>query len=65
MTPRTARAPDGADVILTPAEVAHWLQVEERQLARFGVPAVKLGHKTVRYIKSDVLSWLASQRKAG
>jgi predicted DNA-binding transcriptional regulator AlpA len=63
MTPKRSSAPsEGTDVILTPAEVAIWLHIKPRQLERFGVPAVKLGHKTVRYVKADVLAWLASQK---
>ena len=63
--PGAKTAPDGADVVMTPAEVALWLHLKPRQLERFGVPCVQLGHKTIRYIKADVLAWLASQRKAG
>jgi predicted DNA-binding transcriptional regulator AlpA len=49
---------------MTPAEVAVWLHLKPRQLERFGVPSLKLGHKTVRYIKADVLAWLTSQKTA-
>lgn len=65
MSPRRdgiAEKPDGADVVLTSAEVAAWLKIKPRQVERFGIPCVRLGHKTVRYIKGDVLTWFASQR---
>jgi hypothetical protein len=54
--------PDTVDVLLTPAETAAWLKIKPRQLERFGVPAVRLGHKTIRYLRADVLAWLQTQR---
>lgn len=64
MTARENRRPitEGSDVILTPAEVAVWLRLKPRQLERLGVPRKKLGIKTIRYIKADVLAWLAAQK---
>ena len=56
---------EGADVVMTPAEVATWLHLKPRQLERFGVPAIRLSHKITRYLRADVLAWLAQQRKAG
>lgn len=50
------------DRLMTKAEVAAWLQVEPRQLARLGVPALKLGRKTVRYSRTEVQGWLDNQR---
>ena len=44
--------------VLTTDEVAALLQVHPRQVQRLGVPAVKLGHKTVRYRARDVALWL-------
>jgi hypothetical protein len=55
--------PTGSDV-LTPAEVADWLKLKQRQLERFGVPCLHIGHKTRRYLRSDVLAWLEAQRPA-
>jgi hypothetical protein len=50
------------DAILTRDEVAAWLKVRPRQVDRLRVPACRLGRKTVRYLRSDVLAWLAAQR---
>lgn len=61
MTPR--EKPEGGDVILTAAEVAAWLKIKPRQVERFGIPFLRLGHKTHRYLRSDVLAWLAAQRQ--
>ena len=49
------------DDILTPQEVAQWLHVNPRQLYRIGVPARVLGHKTIRYVRREVLEWLQQQ----
>ena len=48
--------------IITRDEVAAWLKVRPRQVERFGVPCVRLGRKTRRYLFSDVLAWLEAQR---
>jgi hypothetical protein len=48
--------------ILTRDEVAVWLKVEPRQVERLGVPCLRLGRKTLRYLRADVLSWLEAQR---
>jgi hypothetical protein len=48
--------------VLTAVEVANWLQIEPRQVARYRIPALRLGRKTIRYLKSDVLAWLETQR---
>lgn len=56
--------PSGSDV-LTPQEVADWIHVKRRQLERFGVPCLLIGHKTRRYLRSDVLEWLEGQRQVG
>ena len=50
--------------ILTREQVAKWLQVKPRQLDRMGVPYLDLGHKTKRYLATDVEGWLESQRRA-
>jgi hypothetical protein len=50
--------------VLTPAQAAAWLQVHPRELARLGVPCVKLGRKTRRYRRQQVLVWLESKAAA-
>ena len=47
--------------IMTRQQVADWLQVRPRQLERLGVPFLDLGHKTKRYIATDVLAWIEAQ----
>ncbi len=56
-------AAGSSDAILTREEVAAWLKVRPRQLDRLGVPACRLGRKTLRYLRSDVLVWLEAQRR--
>lgn len=56
--------PPAPDAVLTRDEVAAWLKVRPRQLERMGVPALRLGPKTVRYLAADVSAWLASMRHA-
>jgi hypothetical protein len=48
--------------ILTRDEVARWLKLRPRQVARLGVPVLTLGTKTKRYLARDVLAWLDSLR---
>ncbi len=48
--------------VLTGQQVAEWLQVRPRKLDSLGVPCLDLGHKTKRYLVSDVLGWLEAQR---
>lgn len=48
--------------VMTPIQVSEWLQVRPRQLDRMGVPSLKLGRKTVRYLREDVARWLEEQR---
>jgi len=52
------------DAILTAAQVSEWLQIKPRAVQQFGIPAVKIGHRTIRYKASDVLAWIDSKRKA-
>ena len=56
-------APD-ADAVLTREEVAAWLKVRPRQIERLGIPHLALGHKTVRYLRTDVIQWIERQRRA-
>jgi hypothetical protein len=76
MTPRPAKTSNGTSdrltdvmpanpgpsTVLNPLQVARWLQIEPRQIERFGIPALEFGHKTRRYLYSDVTTWLAEQR---
>ena len=55
--------PSDADILTLP-EVAAWLKVRPRQIERLGVPCVRLGRKTVRFLRADVLAWLQAQRGA-
>ena len=50
--------------VMTQIEVAAWLKLKPRQVARLGVPCLPLGRKTLRYLRSDVLAWLEQQRRA-
>lgn len=59
---KTAPEPDIA--VMKPDEVAKLLQIDKRQLSRFGIPACRLGHKTVRYLRADVLAWIETQRSS-
>ena len=57
---------EGAELlsrVLTRQQVAALLQVRPRQLDRLGVPCLDFGHKTKRYLATDVDAWLASQRR--
>src|SRR6266566_2588217 len=56
--------PPDADAILTAAEVAAWLKITPRQVQRVGIPCVRLGLRTPRYLGRDVLAWLETQRRA-
>jgi hypothetical protein len=49
--------------LLTPEEVAAWLQVTPKQVLRSGCPRRKLGRRTVRYDRADVQGWLDRQRR--
>lgn len=50
------------DAVLTRDEVAAWLKLKPRQVERLGIPAIRLGRKTVRYLGGDVLAWLEAHR---
>lgn len=54
----TLTAPHHPNAILTTRQVADWLQVEPRAVARLGVPQLALGHRTRRYRARDVQAWL-------
>ena len=68
MDPHKIPAPDA---ILTALQVAEWLQLKNargvpqpRQVARLGIPAIRLGHKTIRYKAATVARWLEQQAQA-
>ena len=56
--------PPSPDAFLTGAEVAAWLKITPRQVQRMGIPCVRLGPRTPRYLGRDVLAWLETQRRA-
>jgi hypothetical protein len=56
--------PPAPDAILTAAEVAAWLKITPRQVQRVGIPCVRVGVRTPRYLGRDVLAWLEAQRRA-
>lgn len=58
----TKPVPVTDSTVMTREQVATWLQVAPRQIERMGVPVLRLGAKTVRYMRSDVLRWLEAQR---
>lgn len=59
---RTAATPlPLPDVILTRSDVAAWLQVRPREVARLGVPQLDLGRKTKRYLAAEVAQWLKAR----
>jgi hypothetical protein len=57
------RQPERPDALLTPAQVAAWLKLKPRQLVRYGVPCIRFGRRTVRYVAADVVAWLERQRR--
>lgn len=53
--------------LATPAEVAAWLDVTERQLRRMrsagnGPRVTRIGHRTVRYAWNDVIAYATACR---
>ena len=60
----TVSLPPAPDAVLTAADVAAWLKITPRQVQRLGVPCVRLGPRTPRYLARDVLAWLEAQREA-
>lgn len=54
--------------VATPKQLAEYFQTTESALAQDrylgrGVPFIKVGNKRVRYLRSDVLAYLESQRR--
>jgi hypothetical protein len=60
----TIPLPPAPDAVLTTDDVAAWLQIKPRAVQRLGIPAIKMGHKTVRYRAATVLKWLDSKQRA-
>jgi len=52
--------PPPADAVLTPQQVADWLQVSTKTLATLPIRSKKLGHRTRRYVARDVLEYLSA-----
>lgn len=59
----TQPQPPAMDV-LTLQEVAAWLKLRPRQVLRYGVPCIDLGHRTKRFLSADVRAWLERRRGA-
>nr|WP_194074143.1 helix-turn-helix domain-containing protein [Mycobacterium talmoniae] len=56
--------------VMTAKQLAAFLHISEASLAqdrylRRGVPFVKVGNKRVRYMREDVLNYLAANRSGG
>ncbi len=56
-------APPAPDAVLTTEQVAAWLQIKPRAVERLGIPAIKMGHRTVRYRAAAVSAWLDSKQR--
>ena len=48
--------------ILTPKDVACMLQVSVKTVHKLPIPQVRLGTRTVRYLREDVLHYLRKAR---
>jgi hypothetical protein len=49
--------------VLTPPQLAAWLQVSERQLERIdGIPWVTFGKRSRRALVRSVLTWMQSRK---
>lgn len=57
--------PPSPEVILTGNQVAAWLGIRPRQVARLAIPVIDLGRKTKRYLARDVITWLERHRRGG
>jgi len=53
--------PLAPEAVLTPQQVADWLQVFTKTLATLPICSKKLGHRTRRYLARDVLDYLGDQ----
>jgi len=49
--------------LLTREQVATWLNVKPRQVEALGVPCLRFGRKTLRYVREDVAAWLEQYRQ--
>lgn len=59
MTIAELGTPPAPDAVLTPQQVAAWLQISVKTLATLPIPSKKLGHRTRRYLARDVLAYLS------
>lgn len=44
--------------VFTLAEVAELLQLSRRRVKELGIPQIRLGARTIRYLREDVLHYL-------
>lgn len=58
MTPEGTIFAPPPEAVLTPRQVADWLQVSLKTLATLPIHSKKLGHRTRRYLARDVLDYL-------
>lgn len=49
------------DAVLTKEQLARALQISPRQVDRLNLPAVSMGHRTLRFIYGQVLDVLKSR----
>jgi hypothetical protein len=64
MSTVAAPSPYPPHAILTTEQVATWLAVPPRYVARLKIPQLALGHRTRRYRAADVQAWLSRQLAA-
>lgn len=51
------------EAMLTADQVCAWLQLSKAQLYRLNLPAIRLGHRTVRYHVGTVIEYLKTRAK--
>ena len=52
------------DELLGAAEVAAILKVRVKRVYELGIPALRVGPRTLRWRRSDLEKWLASRQEA-
>ena len=52
------------DELLGAAEVAAILKVRVKRVYELGIPALRVGRRTLRWRRSDLEKWLASRQEA-
>jgi len=50
--------------VMTRQEAAAYLRLSLRTMDRLPIPRVKLGHRTVRFLRADLDAYLAQHREA-